>query len=181
RNPVGMDWAPGTDVLWTAVNERDGLGDDLVPDYITSVKEGGFYGWPYSYFGKNIDPRVKEERPDLINKAIVPDLALGAHIASLGLTFYTKKSFPSKYHNGAFVTQHGSWNRSKLAGYKVVFIPFENGKPSGAPEDFLTGFIANASKSKVYGRPVCVAVLYDGSMLVTDDASNTIWRVSVKN
>lgn len=179
RNPVGMDWAPGTETLWTAVNERDGLGDDLVPDYITSVKEGGFYGWPYSYFGKNKDPRMKDEqRPDLVNSAIVPDIALGSHTASLGLTFYNKQSFPAKYHNGAFVGQHGSWNRSTLTGYKIVFVPFANGKPSGAPEDFLTGFIADASKSEVYGRPVCVAILDDGSMLVTDDASNVIWRVS---
>ena len=181
RNPVGMDWAPGTTTLWTAVNERDGLGDDLVPDYMTGVKEGGFYGWPYAYFGKNEDPRMKDEpRPDLVSKTIVPDVALGSHTASLGLAFYDKKSFPAKYHNGAFIGQHGSWNRSVLAGYKVVFVPFTNGKPSGTPEDFLTGFIADADKSEVYGRPVCVAVLADGSMLVTDDASNVIWRVSVK-
>ena len=181
RNPVGMDWAPGTTTLWTAVNERDGLGDDLVPDYMTSVKEGGFYGWPYAYFGKNADPRMKDEpRPDLVSKTIVPDVPLGSHTASLGLTFYAKKSFPAKYHNGAFIGQHGSWNRSSLAGYKVVFVPFANGKPSGAPEDFLTGFIADVSKSEVYGRPVCVAVLDDGSMLVTDDVSNVIWRVSRK-
>jgi glucose/arabinose dehydrogenase len=182
RNPVGIDFEPNSQTLWTAVNERDGLGDDLVPDYVTSVKEGGFYGWPYAYFGKNEEPRMKEaRRPDLVNKTLVPDVALGAHTASLGLAFYDKKSFPSKYHNGAFVGQHGSWNRSNLTGYKVVFIPFQNGKPSGKPEDFLTGFIADASKSEVYGRPVCVAILPDGSMLVTDDASNKIWRVAVKN
>lgn len=182
RNPVGIDFEPNSQTLWTAVNERDGLGDDLVPDYMTSVKEGGFYGWPYAYFGKNEEPRMKEaRRPDLVNKTLVPDVALGAHTASLGLAFYDKKSFPSKYHNGAFVGQHGSWNRSNLTGYKVVFVPFQNGKPSGKPEDFLTGFIANASKSEVYGRPVCVAILPDGSMLVTDDASNKIWRVAVKN
>ena len=181
RNPVGMDWAPGTTTLWTAVNERDGLGDDLVPDYMTSVKEGGFYGWPYAYFGKNADPRMKDEpRADLVSKTIVPDVPLGSHTASLGLAFYDKQSFPAKYHNGAFIGQHGSWNRSSLAGYKVVFVPFANGKPSGAPEDFLTGFIADVSKSEVYGRPVCVAVLDDGSMLVTDDVSNVIWRVSRK-
>lgn len=181
RNPVGMAWAPGTGTLWTAVNERDGLGDDLVPDYMTGVKEGGFYGWPYAYFGKNEDPRMKDEpRPDLVSKTIVPDVALGSHTASLGLTFYDKQSFPSRYHNGAFVGQHGSWNRSALSGYKVVFVPFVNGKPSGAPEDFLTGFIADADKSEVHGRPVCVAVLSDGSMLVTDDVSNVIWRVSAK-
>ena len=180
RNPVGMAWAPGTSNLWTAVNERDGLGDDLVPDYMTAVQQGGFYGWPYAYFGNNADPRMKDDpRPDLVNKTIVPDVPLGAHTASLGLAFYDKQNFPAKYHNGAFVGQHGSWNRSDLSGYKVVFVPFENGKPSGKPEDFLTGFIANAGKSEVYGRPVCVAVLLNGSMLVTDDASNIIWKVSV--
>ena len=181
RNPVGMDWAPGTTTLWTAVNERDELGDELVPDYMTSVKDGGFYGWPYSYYGKKLDPRLKDsQRPDLVAKAIVPDVPLGSHTASLGLAFYDKQSFPTKYHNGAFIGQHGSWNRKELTGYKVMFVPFANGKPSGAPEDFLTGFIADASKSEVYGRPVCVAVLDDGSMLVTDDVSNIVWRVSKK-
>ena len=179
RNPVGMGWAVGTQTLWTAVNERDALGDDLVPDYLTSVKEGGFYGWPYSYFGQHEDPRVKEKRPDLVAKAIVPDVSLGSHTASLGLAFYTQKSFPTKYHNGAFVAQHGSWNRSLLSGYRVVFVPFENGKPSGKPEDFLTGFIVDAQK-KVYGRPVGVIVMPDGSLLVTDDVTNIIWRVSSK-
>ncbi len=181
RNPVGMDWAPGSGQLWTAVNERDELGDDLVPDYITSVKENGFYGWPYSYFGQHPDPRMKDDpHPELVAKAIVPDVPVGAHTASLGLAFYTKQAFPEKYRNGAFVGQHGSWNRSKLAGYKVVFVPFKNGKPSGPPEDFLTGFIADEEKSEVNGRPVCVAILDDGSMLVTDDVSNIIWRVSAK-
>jgi glucose/arabinose dehydrogenase len=179
RNPVGMGWSPGTQTLWTAVNERDELGDDLVPDYLTSVKDGGFYGWPYSYFGQHEDPRVKEKRPDLVAKAIVPDVQLGSHTASLGLAFYTKKSFPKKYQNGAFVAQHGSWNRSVLSGYKVVFIPFENGKPSGKPEDFLTGFIVDIHK-KVHGRPVGVTEMPDGALLVTDDVSNVIWRVSAK-
>lgn len=178
RNPVGMDWAPGTNTLWTAVNERDELGDELVPDYITGVKDGGFYGWPYSYFGQHADPRMKGEGANLVAKAIVPDVPLGAHTASLGLAFYTGDAFPEKYHNGAFVGQHGSWNRSTLAGYKVLFVPFADGKPSGAPEDFLTGFIADADKSEVYGRPVGVAVAKDGSLLVADDASNTIWRVT---
>jgi glucose/arabinose dehydrogenase len=179
RNPVGMDWAPGTSVLWAAVNERDELGDELVPDYLTSVKEGGFYGWPYSYYGSHPDPRMKDHpRPDLVQNAIVPDLALGSHTASLGLVFYTKSSFPEKYRNGAFVAQHGSWNRSVLSGYKVVFVPFKNGRPAGKPEDFLTGFINDLDKSEVHGRPVCVALLADGSMLVTDDVNNTIWRVS---
>ncbi len=180
RNPNGMDWAPGTKTLWTAVNERDELGDDLVPDFTTSVKDGGFYGWPYSYFGQNEDPRHKGERPDLVSKAIVPDIALGSHTASLGLTFYRNKSFPKKYRDGMFIGQHGSWNRSELSGYKVVFIPFKDGKPIGKPEDFLTGFIANTEKKEAYGRPVDVAVLADGSLLVTDDAAKTIWRVSVK-
>ncbi|MEO6219454.1 MAG: sorbosone dehydrogenase family protein [Ginsengibacter sp.] len=181
RNPVGMDWAPGTQNLWTVVNERDGLGDDLVPDYLTSVKEGGFYGWPYFYFGNNEDPRMKnEQRKEMFKNPIVPDVALGSHTASLGLAFYDKQSFPAKYHNGAFIGQHGSWNRSTLSGYKVVFVPFANGKPSGKPEDFLTGFITNISKSEVHGRPVCITILEDGSMLVTDDVSNIIWRVTVK-
>lgn len=178
RNPVGMGWAPGTQTLWVAVNERDELGDDLVPDYLTSVKEDGFYGWPYSYFGQHEDPRVKEKRPDLVAKAIVPDVQLGSHTASLGLAFYTQKSFPTKYQNGAFVAQHGSWNRSLLSGYRVVFVPFSNGKPVGKPEDFLTGFMVDEQK-KVYGRPVGVIVMPDGSLLVTDDVNNIIWRISV--
>lgn len=178
RNPVGMDWAPGSNVLWTAVNERDKLGDDLVPDYITGVKEGGFYGWPYAYFGQNEDPRRKGERPDLVAKTIVPDVPVGSHTAALGLVFYNKTKFPAKYHNGAFVGLHGSWNRSKLSGYKVVFVPFQNGKPSGKPEDFLTGFME--SEKKVYGRPVGVTVMNDGSLLVNDDSGNVIWRVSAK-
>jgi len=178
RNPVGMGWSPGTNVLFAAVNERDELGDDLVPDYLTSVQENGFYGWPYSYFGNHVDPRVKEKRPDLVKKAIVPDLPLGAHTASLGLAFYTGTAFPSKYHNGAFIAQHGSWNRSVLAGYKVIFVPFKNGRPAGEPEDFLTGFVKNLQHEKVHGRPVCTLMLADGSLLVTDDTSNKIWRVA---
>ncbi|SJZ87126.1 PQQ-dependent sugar dehydrogenase [Sediminibacterium ginsengisoli] len=178
RNPVGMDWAPGTGVLWTAVNERDELGDELVPDYATGVKEGGFYGWPYSYFGQHPDPRMeKDPRPDMVGKAIVPDIPLGSHTASLGLAFYTGNTFPARYRGGMFIGQHGSWNRSELSGYKVVFIPFSNGKPAGKPEDFLTGFIANAGKQEVYGRPVSLAVLKDGSMLLADDAGNTLWRI----
>ncbi len=180
RNPVGMAWVPGTSTLWAAVNERDELGDELVPDYMTSVKKGGFYGWPYSYYGQNVDPRRKDEAPELVKQAIVPDVPLGAHTASLGLAFYDKDDFPAKYRNGAFVGQHGSWNRSQLSGYKVVFVPFKNGKPSGPMEDFLTGFIANTEESKVYGRPVGVTVLADGSMLVADDDSGTIWRVSAE-
>lgn len=177
RNPVGMAWEPVTKKLWTAVNERDNLGDDLVPDYLTSVQEGGFYGWPYAYFGQHEDPRLKGQRPDLVAKTLVPDVSLGAHTASLGLSFYTKKVFPQKYHGGAFVGQHGSWNRSQFSGFKVVFVPFNNGRP-GEPEDFLTGFIADESKNEVYGRPVGVITLQDGSLLVADDAGNTIWRVA---
>ncbi|HET6993347.1 MAG TPA: sorbosone dehydrogenase family protein [Chitinophagaceae bacterium] len=180
RNPVGMDWAPGTNVLWTAVNERDELGDDVPPDYLTSVKEGGFYGWPYAYYGQNADPRIKDQRADLIQKSIKPDVSLGPHTASLGLAFYTKDNFPAEYQNGAFIGQHGSWNRSVFSGYKVVFVPFKNGQPSGNPKDFLTGFIANEDKDEVYGRPVGVAVLNDGSLLVVDDGGNTIWKVSYK-
>ncbi|MDP9230624.1 MAG: sorbosone dehydrogenase family protein [Bacteroidota bacterium] len=182
RNPVGMGWAPGTQMLWAAVNERDELGDELVPDYLTSVKEGGFYGWPFCYWGQHEDPRMKDnQRPDLVKKTLIPDVPLGSHTASLGLAFYEKNSFPAKYHNGAFIGQHGSWNRSVLSGYKVVFVPFNNGSPSGKPEDFLTGFISDVSESEVYGRPVCIAILADGSMLVSDDVSNTIWRVSANN
>lgn len=178
RNPVGMDWAPGTTTLWTAVNERDELGDDLVPDYLVGVKPGGFYGWPYSYFGQHVDARVTEQKPDLVKKAIVPDVDLGSHTASLGLVFYTNKEFPAQYRGGAFIAQHGSWNRSVLSGYKVVYVPFKNGRPAGRPQDFLTGFVADLSQDKVYGRPVGVVVLPDGSLLVTDDAGNSIWRVA---
>jgi glucose/arabinose dehydrogenase len=180
RNPVGMAWAPGTSTLWTAVNERDGLGDNLVPDYITSVKEGGFYGWPYSYYGQNEDPRQKGQKPDLVAKTIVPDVSVGAHTASLGLAFYTGNKFPAAYKSGAYVGQHGSWNRSELSGYKVAFVPVTNGKASGKMQDFLTGFIADADKGEVYGRPVGVAVAPDGALLVADDVSSTVWRVAAK-
>ena len=178
RNPVGMAWAPGTNALWTAVNERDGLGDDLVPDYITSVKEGAFYGWPFSYFGQNEDPRLKGQAPELVAKALVPDIPVGSHTASLGLAFYTAKKFPSKYQGGVFIGQHGSWNRSQFVGYKVAFIPFKNGKPTGQLEDFLTGFIKN--EKEVYGKPVGVAVAQDGALSVADDVSGIIWRVASK-
>jgi glucose/arabinose dehydrogenase len=178
RNPVGLGWAPGTSTLWTAVNERDELGDELVPDYLTSVREGGFYGWPYAYFGPNEDPRRKGENPGLVRKTLVPDVPLGAHTASLGLAFYDGTSFPARYHGGAFIGQHGSWNRSRFAGYKVVFVPFVNGKP-GKAEDFLTGFLVGNDK-EAYGRPVGVAVLPDGSLLVADDAGGKLWRVSAR-
>jgi glucose/arabinose dehydrogenase len=179
RNPIGLAWQPGTTTLWAAVNERDELGDELVPDYLTSVKEGGFYGWPYSYYGQNEDPRRKNERPDLVKKALVPDVPLGAHVAALGLSFYDKTAFPAKYHNGAFIGEHGSWNRSAFSGYKVAFVPFQNGKP-GKPEDFLTGFLVGGDSTDAYGRPVGVVTLPDGSILVADDAGNKIWRVSAK-
>lgn len=180
RNPVGMDWEPQTKTLWTVVNERDHLGDDLVPDYLTSVKDGAFYGWPYSYFGRNEDPRKKGQRPDLVAKAIPPDYALGSHVAALGLTFYQGKAFPPRYHGGAFIGMRGSWNRSKMTGYKVAFVPFEKGKPSGPIEDILTGFIANENKFEAYGRPVGVTVAPDGSLLIADDAGGKVWRVSAK-
>ncbi|HKJ49493.1 MAG TPA: sorbosone dehydrogenase family protein [Christiangramia sp.] len=181
RNPVGIDWNPITGELWAAVNERDKIGNNLVPDYVTSVKEDGWYGWPYSYFGDIKDPRWSSDpHEDMVQKSIIPDVPVGAHTASLGLTFYTDKSFPDKYHNGAFVGQHGSWNRAEFAGYKVLFIPFdENGNPQ-EPEDFLTGFIADDDSSQVYGRPVGVATLPDGSLLVNDDDGNVIWRVSAE-
>ena len=180
RNPVGMDWEPKTKTLWTVVNERDLLGDELVPDYLTSVKSGAFYGWPYSYFGQNEEPRKKGQRPDLVAKAVKPDYALGAHTAALGLAFYNGKSLPARYHGGAFIGMHGSWNRSNMVGYKVAFVPFENGKPAGPMEDILTGFIADESKFEAYGRPVGVTIAPDGSLLVADDAGRKIWRVSAK-
>ena len=178
RNPNGMDWVPGTNDLWTVVNERDELGDDLVPDYLTRVRDGAFYGWPYAYFGGHEDPRHKGKRPDLVAQAVVPDYPLGAHTASLGLVFYRGESFPERYRGGAFIAQRGSWNRSRFAGYRVIFVPFSNGRPAGRLEDVLTGFIADESKSEVYGRPVGLAVLPDGSLLVADDAGGTIWRVT---
>lgn len=180
RNPVGMDWEPKTHALWAVVNERDLLGDDLVPDYLTSVKDGAFYGWPYSYFGQNEDPRKKGQRPDLVAKAVKPDYALGSHVAALGLAFYRGTAFPARYQGGAFIGMHGSWNRSKMVGYKVAFVRFENGKPAGPIEDILTGFIADESKFEAYGRPVGVTVWTDGSLLVADDSGNKIWRVTAK-
>jgi glucose/arabinose dehydrogenase len=179
RNPIGLQWQPGTGKLWAVVNERDELGDELVPDYLTSVQPGGFYGWPYSYFGQNEEPRRKNERPDLVKKALVPDVPLGAHVAALGLAFYDKTAFPAKYRNGAFIGEHGSWNRTQYSGYKVVFVPFANGK-AGKPEDFLTGFLAGNGSKDAYGRPVGVATLPDGSLLVADDAGDKLWRVSAQ-
>lgn len=180
RNPVGMGWNPVTGELWTVVNERDELGDNLVPDYATSVRRGGFYGWPYAYFGANEDPRMAGQRPDLVARTIVPEIPFVSHTSTLGMAFYTGNTFPQRYHNGLFAVQHGSWNRSVLSGYKVLFIPFENGRPAGEPEDFLTGFVSDLSGAEVYGRPVCAAVLPDGSMLISDDSAKRIWRVSVR-
>ncbi|MGH6865481.1 MAG: PQQ-dependent sugar dehydrogenase [Methyloceanibacter sp.] len=176
RNPVGLAFQPDSDELWVAVNERDELGSDLVPDYMTSVKDGGFYGWPYSYYGQHLDPRVKPQRPDLVAKAIVPDYALGPHTASLGLTFYQGNLFPERFRGGAFVGQHGSWNRSPPSGYKVIFVPFADGRPSGVPEDILTGFLGDDGTA--YGRPVGVAIDKSGALLVADDVGNIVWRVT---
>lgn len=181
RNPVGLALQPGTDIIWTAMNERDNMGDDLVPDYATSVKDGGFYGWPYSYIGRNYDPRYVGAFPDLVNKTIVPDVLIPAHSAALGITFYTGNQFPQRYRNGGFVALHGSWNRSVAAGYKVVFFPMNNGRP-GPIEDFLTGFLVstgeNGTPIEAWGRPVGVTVAPDGSLLVSDDGSNRIWKIS---
>lgn len=176
RNPVGLAVHPTTGELWTSVNERDELGDNLVPDYITHVVEGAHYGWPWFYIGSNPDPRHKEKRTDLIGKVVVPDVLLQPHSASLDMTFYTGKSFPAAYHNDAFAAEHGSWNREKRTGYKVIRVPMKDGHASGEYEDFLTGFVAN--KDEVWGRPVGVAVANDGALLVSDDGGGRIWRVS---
>jgi glucose/arabinose dehydrogenase len=176
RNPNGLAWNATTGALWTTVNERDELGSDLVPDYMTSVMDGGFYGWPYSYYGQKVDVRAQPPRPDLVAKAIVPDYALGAHTASLGLAFYDGTALPPHFAGGAFVGQHGSWNRVPRSGYKVVFVPFADGRPAGPPEDVLSGFL-NAD-GEAQGRPVGVAIDTNGALLVADDVGNTIWRVS---
>jgi glucose/arabinose dehydrogenase len=176
RNPNGPSWQPQSGALWVAVNERDELGNDLVPDYMTSVKDGGFYGWPYSYYGQHVDTRVDPQRPDLVAKAIAPDYALGAHTASLGLTFNTGNLFPPEMAGGAFVGQHGWWNRNPRAGYKVTFVPFANGKPSGQPQDVLTGFLNGNGEAQ--GRPVGVRIDKQGALLVADDVGNAVWRVT---
>jgi glucose/arabinose dehydrogenase len=178
RNPVGIALEPTTGKLWTSVNERDGLGDDLPPDYFTSVKDGGFYGWPYSYIGDHVDPRVNPQKPELVAKAIVPDVLLGAHRAPLQFAFYTGKQFPASYYGGAFIAEHGSWNRSTRAGYQVVFVPFKNGEPSGDPQPFLTGLVPDPTKGNVNGRPVGMAVAPDGSLLISDDGAQVVYRVS---
>ncbi len=176
RNPNGPSWQPQSGALWVTVNERDELGDDLVPDYMTSVKDGAFYGWPYSYFGQHVDVRVDPQRPDLVAKAIPPDYALGAHTASLGLTFNTGTLFPEAMAGGAFIGQHGSWNRKPRAGYKVIFVPFANGVPSGKPQDVLTGFLNDQGEAQ--GRPVGVRIDKQGALLVADDVGNAVWRVT---
>ena len=175
RNPNGMDWQPDTGALWTVANERDELGSDLVPDYLTSVKDGAFYGWPYSYWGQHVDDRVKPQSPEMVAKAIAPDYALGNHTASLGLTFSEGTLLPEQFRNGAFVGQHGSWNRKPRSGYKVIFVPFTNGTPSGEPKDVLTGFVKD---DDALGRPVGVAIDKKGALLVADDVGNTVWRVT---
>ena len=176
RNPNGVDFEPTTAVMWTVSNERDEIGSDLPPDYLTSVKDGGFYGWPYSYWGQNVDRRVKPQRPDLVAKAIAPDYGLGPHTASLGLTFYRANAFPAAYRGGAFIGQHGSWNRQPLNGYRVVFVPFANGRPQVPAQEFLTGFLT--ADNKIQGRPVGVAVDGRGALLVADDVGGMVWRVA---
>ena len=179
RNPVGLGLNPVTGQVWTSVNERDELGDNLPPDYLTSVKDGGFYGWPYSYIGDNVDARVKPQRPDLVAKATVPDVLLGAHVAPLQFAFYTGKQFPESYRGGAFVAEHGSWNRSTRSGYQVAFVAFKDGEPSANPVPFMTGLVPDPSSGTVYGRPVGVATAPDGSLLVSDDGAAVIYRISV--
>jgi glucose/arabinose dehydrogenase len=176
RNPNGLTFYPGSNTLWTVVNERDELGPNLVPDYMTSVREGAFYGWPYSYYGQHIDARVRPQRPDLVAKAIPPDYALSSHVAALGLAFYTGSSFPAMFRGGAFVGEHGSWNRNELNGYRVVFIRFANGRPVGRPYNFVTRFVD--ANGKAHGRPVGVAIDRTGALLVADDVGNTVWRVT---
>lgn len=178
RNANGMAFEPSTGKLWTVVNERDEIGDDLPPDYLTSVEDGGFYGWPYSYWGKTVDTRVQPQRPELVEKSITPDYALGGHTASLGLAYHDGTALPQQFRGGMFIGQHGSWNRSDFSGYKVVFIPFKDGSPSGEPIDVLTGFLSTDGSDVAYGRPVGVVLDNAGVLLVADDTGNTIWRVT---
>ncbi|HEY2460969.1 MAG TPA: sorbosone dehydrogenase family protein [Candidatus Acidoferrum sp.] len=179
RNPVGLAIEPVTGDVWTTVNERDELGDELPPDYFTSLKDGGFYGWPYSYIGDNVDTRVKPQKPELVAKAIVPDVLIGAHVAPLQFAFYTGKQFPANFRGGAFIAEHGSWNRSTRSGYQIAFVPFKDGKPSGDAQPFMTGLVPDPTKSDVNGRPVGVTVAPDGSLLVSDDGAKVIYRISV--
>jgi len=180
RNPTGIHLYPGTDTIWITVEERDLLGDDLVPEYFTHIEQGRFYGWPYAYIGPNEDPRRKGERPDLVAKATKPDVLLGAHASALEFAFYTGAAFPKEYQGGAFLALHGSWNRAKRQGYEIKFVPFANGKPSGPPRDFLTGWMLAPDNPEVWGRPVGVLEMPDGSLLVSDDGGKKIWRVSYK-
>jgi hypothetical protein len=179
RNPNGLQFEPQTHALWTVVNERDELGPDLVPDYLTSVKDGAFYGWPYSYYGQHIDPRVQPQRPDLVRKAIPPDYALSSHVAPLGMVFYTGSNLPPAYRGGAFIGEHGSWDRTQLNGYKVVYVPFTDGRPSGMAQDVVTGFLSQDDKAR--GRPVGLAIDAKGGLLIADDVGNTVWRVTAAN
>ncbi len=180
RNPVSIRWYPGTQRMFVTVQERDELGDDLAPDYFTEVKQGQFFGWPYAYIGPNEDPRRKGERPDLVKKTLEPDLPLGAHVAVLDFLFYTGKQFPKRYQGGAILALHGSWTRSKRVGYSLVFAPFKNGKPTGEMQDLLTGWMLSPDQRQVWGRPVGLLQLPDGSILVSDDGGNKIWRISYK-
>ncbi|MDR6935657.1 sorbosone dehydrogenase family protein [Luteibacter sp. 3190] len=177
RNPTGLQWNPSTNTLWAIANERDEIGGDLVPDYMTSVIEGGFYGWPYSYYGQHVDTRVTPQRPDLVRKAIRPDYALGSHVAALGFLLTRQNALPAQFQEGAFVSEHGSWNRSPLSGYEVVFVPFRDGKPAGKPQTVVTGF-HSSDESELYGAPVGVVLDKGGALLVADDVGNTVWRVS---
>jgi glucose/arabinose dehydrogenase len=178
RNPIGLAWNPANGTLWTCVNERDGLGDDLVPDYLTDVKPGAFYGWPFSYIGRNEDPRRRGERPDLIAKATAPSLLIESHSAPITFAFYTGTMFPARYRGGAFVALHGSWNRAQRTGYKVVHVPFKNGQPSGGYDDFVAGWAPDPNTREVWGRPAGILVLPDGSLLIADDGADVIWRVT---
>jgi glucose/arabinose dehydrogenase len=178
RNPVGLAWNPATGALWTAVNERDGLGEDLVPDFVTEVRDGAFYGWPYSYIGQHVDPRRKGEHPELVAKAVVPSVLIASHSAALGIAFYDGKMFPPEYRGDLFVALHGSWNREQRTGYKVVRVPMRNRRPAGGYDDFMVGWSTDPSSRRVWGRPVSLLVLPDGSMLVSDDGGEVIWRVS---
>jgi glucose/arabinose dehydrogenase len=180
RNPTGIHLYPGTDTIWITVEERDLLGDDLVPEYFTHIEQGRFYGWPYAYLGPNEDPRRKGERPDLVAKATKPDVLLGAHASALEFAFYTGTAFPKEYQGGAFLALHGSWNRAQRQGYEIKFVPFANGKPSGPPREFLTGWMLAPDNPDVWGRPVGVLEMPDGSLLVSDDGGKKIWRVSYK-
>ena len=181
RNPIGLHWYPGTDTLWATVQERDALGDDLVPDYFTHIQQGAFYGWPYAYAGKHEEPRHKGERPELVAKTIPGDVLMQSHVAVIDFLFYTGKQFPAEYQGGALIALHGSWNRSKRVGYEVAFVPFKDGKPSGPVRDFLTGWRVSPESRDVWGRPVAIMQLPDGSILVSDDGGHKIWRITYKS